>query len=890
MTQILLRNSAIIIFSSFLISRKKLEIVSLSMSPKQPTKQVEHSKVMNNIIKTLDGITKNIKELISEELTNAIKESMFTSIRNQINLNYDSKLTCEQFSDQFAQLISLSCLYLYQSTKKRTYEQHTLIDTLQSKITLFLKTYKYLNEDMVLPASIRGELGKLVNNDSVKDFKNLPNKDFNLLVELFLSIYDPNLKFTKGLFYTPVSVVNFIIYSIDEILKDIFGLKQGLRSKNIQIFDPALGNGLFLDKLFAFLQENLPTQEKPQEFPSIWGFELLLVPFFLADFHLRLSNTKFSNVWNLILGNTLTKKDKLEDILKNQHTEEKKPVAVIFGNPPYSGHSSSETPWISDLIHGRVEREKSYFHVNGNPLMEKNPKWLNDDYVKFIRLGQWMISKAGVGLLAFITNHSFLDNPTFRGMRESLLREFSEIYIIDLHGNTRRKEKAPTRIRDENIFDIQQGVCITFFIKRLVYSHKCKVYRFDLWGTKEYKFNYFQNTSFSSIEWKEVTPFAPWYMFYNQHLDRWLEYSQWMKITEIFSLYSVGIMTGQDKLTIQKTPDRVNQAVNDVLNCDKEEIERKYNIKPVKRQWTLDKARSDLIVTLKDNVDFPMRNIVPILYRPFDIRYTFFTGQSRGFHERPRGNIMQHMIKGSNLGLIVSRNSKPAPWRDVLVTKWIIELGVIATRPGNNAPLFPLYLYNQGEKELNFTPTMKRFIFLNYQIDENLISPIFYYIYALLHSGGYRKRYEEFLKIDFPHIPFPSSTHLLNSLIRLGKELTDLHLREKKEDGTSGVSFSSDISTEPLEVKRLQYHDRKLYISKNHYITGIPKRVLDFHIGTYRLCYKWLKSTRKTQLTQDQIIQFKQLVKIIQGTIVCMDRIDQEIQKFGGWPCAFISK
>jgi predicted helicase len=427
---------------------------------------------------------------------------------------------------------------------------------------------------------------------------------------------------------------------------------------------------------------------------QINGFELYLTPYIISHLKIRLKLEE--------TGYLLSDTDQIEVLLANtlMKIQAIKPITIILGNPPYKGHSATNSQWMDDLLHGRENddtRKSSYFEIDGKPLAEKNPKWLNDDYVKFIRFAQWRIEKTGYGIVALVTPHSFLDNPTFRGMRQQLMNSFSKIYVLDLHGNTRSKEKSPDGRKDENIFDIQQGICISFFIKNPKRRGNTKIYRSDLWGLRKNKFNYLDKNNISTIHWKKIKPFSPWYMYYHLSMKRWTEYNAGWSILDIFSLHSVGIMTGQDRLTIKKSPKEVQEVVEDFLKLSESEFKLKHNINDQKRQWSYKKARKDLqkceLPSSNTRTFLPTINskIVPILYRPFDLRFTFYTGRSRGFHERPRGDVMEHMLLGQNLGLIVSRNSKPSSWRDVQITENIIELGVMATRPGNNAPLFPLF-------------------------------------------------------------------------------------------------------------------------------------------------------------------------------------------------------
>lgn len=341
--------------------------------------------------------------------------------------------------------------------------------------------------------------------------------------ETFLAEYDPKMREARGVYYTPGPVVSYIVRGVDQILKTDFGLKDGLadntlidwevtdpktgkkeikRVHKVQILDPATGTGTFLHAVIQHIYERFESEGRKGQWsgyvrehllPRLFGFELLMAPYAVAHMKLGLllqqTGYDFASDerLNVFLTNTLEEAMFHSDVLferiiadeANEASRVKKdvPVMVILGNPPYSGHSANKS-WQYVTFrkkNGAHQRKKvrtfigdlmqDYYKVDGKPLGERNPKWLDDDYVKFIRFAQWRIERTGHGVLGFITNHGYLDNPTFRGMRQSLLDSFDTIYVLDLHGNTKRKEAAPDGSRDENVFDIQQGVAIGIMVK-----------------------------------------------------------------------------------------------------------------------------------------------------------------------------------------------------------------------------------------------------------------------------------------------------------------------------------------------------------------------------------------------------------------------------------------
>lgn len=898
-----------------------------------------------NLAQVAINIRENIKRYFSQEEENGYLHQIFQEVKD--NLLHD--LTLESFADMYAQTVThgLFSIRAFRLGEFNLKNIPGMIPKTSSVLKKFFSKPMVFKNDLLFRMYLE-ELGikdliQILENTNVKavfyDF-NRDKNDRDPIIhfyEDFLRYYDPEQKMKRGVFYTPDPIVSFIIRSVDQVLKTNFDIDGGLATDNlnVQILDPATGTGTFLSYVIDQVKVNFGLKNQTasdKELKENWnkyvdenllhrmfGFELMPAPFVIAHLKLNLklkeSGYKFSKSQSrvgLFLTNTLEGTHSIQDTLDDFFQETRaltdetraadevkinQPITIVLGNPPYSGHSANNTTWIKDLLRGTIAddtRKSNYFEVDERPLGEKNPKFLQDDYVKFIRFAQWRIEKTGHGIVAFITNHSFLDNPTFRGMRQQLMKAFSDIYILDLHGNTRRKETCPDGSKDENVFDIQQGVCVSFFIKNPSKKGEVEIYKADLWGLREKKYNFLENNDISTINWRMINSFSPWYMFYHLNMTRWNEYQSWWKIPDIFSQYSVGIMTGQDSLTIQETPQKVQEIIGDFILLPETEVMKKYNVKKDKRQWTFQKAKLDLEgCGLKQNmVQTELRkkiqkNIVPILYRPFDKRYTFFTGISRGFHERPRGKVMKHMIDGDNLGLIVSRNSRPASWRDIQISEDITELGVMATRPGNNAPIFPLFLFRKTkggiERKENFSSEFKRFIEEKYRADTKPAArDIIYYIYAMLHSRQYRRRYEDFLKIDFPRIPFTDKWDLFVELKETGKELVELHLM--RAEGLNDYRIRLKGSDDLPEVKRVRYTtDNRLLINNKQYFEEIHPEVYNYYIGGYQVCRKWLRDRKRKVLSKKDLQYFSKIVKVIQKTISLMERIDQTIEQYNGW-------
>ena len=545
--------------------------------------------------------------------------------------------------------------------------------------------------------------------------------------------------------------------------------------------------------------------------------------------------------------------------------------------------------------------------MDGHKLDEKNPKWLNDDYVKFIRFAQWRIERTGEGVLGFITNHAWLDNPTFRGMRSSLMETFDEIYLLDLHGNAKKKETAPDGSIDVNVFDIQQGVAISLFVKHANSEDRrpALVYHADLWGEREDntdsgKYGWLAANDVESTSWAELSPKSPLYLFAPRDEVLIEEYERGWKITDIFPTNSVGIVTARDKITIQWTDTDMRRVAVEFLNSEVEEARRAWRLGKDSQDWKIASAQQDI----RDHLDED-RYVAAILYRPFDNRFTWYTGYSGGFICRPRPEVMRHMLPGSNLGLCVGRAGQvtgPDGWDIVFISDSPSDFNLF--RRGGNC-LFPLYTYHSyGQKELderrnpNVSPTFikatSEAIDLEFTSDgvgdlESTVGPedLFHYIYAVLHSPEYRRRYADFLKSDFPRIPLTNDRSLFAMLARLGRRLAALHLIR-----ADSVNLPAFPRTGSNRVDRARYAppgpdgSGRVWINPDQYFEGIDPDTWAFTIGGYRPAEKWLKDRRKRQLSFDDIVHYRRICGALDETRRIMADIDTAIERHGGWPLA----
>ena len=785
--------------------------------------------------------------------------------------------------------------------------------------------------------------------------------------ETFLAEYDPKMRESRGVYYTPEPVVGYIVRSVDYILKEKFGIKDGLADSTkirsplapldkggkevegnlmhkVLILDPAVGTGTFMHRVIDHIYDSYKNQKgmwsgyvRDHLLPRLFGFELLMAPYTVAhmklglllketgyDFKIPQGKKEEDFRLRIYLTNTLQESFQIEDQtvsfgsrIKEEAEEAKDvkqdhPVMVIIGNPPYSGHSANTGDWIKGLLNGKdiISKTKtdSYFEVDGKPLGEKNPKWLNDDYVKFIRFSQWRIDQTGYGVLAFVTNHGYLDNPTFRGMRQSLLKTFDEIYILDLHGNSKKKETCPDEDRsvDQNVFDIQQGVAIGIFVKyQNSQQESATVYHADLWGKREVfenkqlvggKYHWLDESDISSMisDVNKLQPDAPFYLFKPQNIDQRLEYDKFWKITEVMNTNVLGFQTHRDHFAVDFEETNILRRFQEMreYSLSNEEYTSKYNIKN-NRDWDLDKARKIIRTDSKWK-----EQIAVCSYRPFDNRYCYFSYAAMDY---PRRELIDHVFGKDNLCLLSSRQQANLGYRHCWVANEVPESCLISTTSREGNQVFPLYLYPTKTilKESDFNTRRPNLApeFIN-ELSQKLgleffpdgkgdrvktFAPedIFNYIYATFHSPTYRQRYAEFLKIDFPRVPLTSNKQLFWELATKGDKLVQLHLM--KEIGI-------EISNYPIDgsnlVEQVKYNDtqQQIWINDQQYFANIPNHIWNFYIGGYQVCQKWLKDRKGRELSFDDLVHYQNIISILGETIEIMNDIDQIITKHGGFP------
>jgi len=817
-------------------------------------------------------------------------------------------LTKEEFADLYSQTITYG-LFVARTTEEGEFNRKLAYDRIPTTLGLLREIFDFISLRR-LPPEMEWIIDDISNVLTVTDVKSIFSQSLHLGVveqeydfheskdqifhfyETFLAEYDPKTRKQTGSYYTPEPVVQYIVSSINYVLKRHLNKPDGFADKSVTVLDPAAGTLTFLYEAInkaideftkkygrgaksAFIRDHI--------LKNFYAFEIKMSPYAIG--HLRLSylleatgyKLKADERLKFYLTNALDMGELSESDLpimsslsQESHlamqVKSEQPILVILGNPPYFGRSSNFGDWISKEI-------RAYYQVDGHSLNEKNPKWLQDDYVKFIRLAQWKIDQAGEGVLGFITNHSYLDNPTFRGMRQSLMNSFDEIYILDLHGNSLKKEVCPDGSKDENVFDIMQGVAISIFVKKKGEKKDCKIYHSERWGTRQDKYNWLIGHDISTTDWKELSPKSEFYLFIPRDESLLDGYEKYPKVTDIFPINGVGMTTARDNFVIDKDQDELLNRIKLFKNsqCSDDELHRLFQINK-KKGWSIRKAWNMLQSVPDSDLD---KFVLPILYRPFDIQWIFY-------HDsvvwRTVKRIMCYMMK-ENLALCVGRAGQVVGidmlWNIIFCSTYIEDFNLFYR--GGNVNL-PLYIYpNSEEKEiLQKQPNINSKIFSTLSDAykrEPTPEEILYYIYSVLYSNTYRTKYAEFLRIDFPRVPFTKDYELFILMGSYGKRLTDLHLLESSELDTPIARFDGEGDG---KVEKLRYDEEqgRVYINSEQYFEGVIKEIWEYHVGGYQVCQKWLKDRKNRELSLDEIKQYCKIVTALQKTMEIQKLID----------------
>lgn len=798
-------------------------------------------------------------------------------------------LTKEQFADLYSQTITYG-LFASRMRCEGDFNRKHAVDDIPRSIGILREMFDYISLGD-LPAQLEWIVDEISNVLSNADAKKIFSEFFRTrkgedpvyhFYETFLAKYDPEERERRGVYYTPKPVVSYIVRSLHKILTQTFGVEDGLASENVTILDPAAGTLTFVGEAIKHALKQFTTKYgeggkndliSEHILRNFYAFELMIAPYTVG--HLKISFLLEESGYKLqdekmkfYLTNTLELEDieqtslpgmasLAEESRKAGEVKKRIPILVILGNPPYSAISANMGEWITKLI-------DIYKYVDGKHFGERK-HWLHDDYVKFIRFAEWKINQAGKGVIGYITNHGYLDNPTFRGMRQHLMRNFDEIFVLDLHGNSLKKEKCPDGSKDENVFDIRQGVAISFFVKKSTENNDCRVVHDEIWGLREKKYGWLLSNDASTTGWKEVCPHSPSYYFIPREEKGKALYQKFWKVTDIFPVNGVGVVTSRDKFVtdfdVVALRNRIETFRN--LSIPDDEIRKKFKLGDTST-FELEKSRAKLSQDKNWEGYF-----TTILYRPFDTRHIYYTS---AIVERPLYKTMGHMMY-SNIELLAMRQvSLDEEYSHFFVSEHIVDNRAFLSSRGV-CQIFPLYKYINDEKTPNIDISFLKSLEESYD-GEATPERILYYIYAIVYSNIYRTEYREFLNTHFPRIPVTTDFSLFTALAELGEELVELHLTKSDKLETPIARFQGD-GDNMIEKPLYDEETDRLYINEAQYFEGITRNVWEYRIGGYQALSKWLKYRKGRKLSLENIKHFCRVVTALKGTIEIQREIDE---------------
>ncbi len=860
-------------------------------------------------------------------------------------------LTPDEFADIYAETITYGMFAArFHDTDLNTFSRQEAMEDLPASNPFLKGLFQYIAGPQ-LPKRLEYIVDDLVQlmrasdpHSLFRDFGKFTarNDPFVHFYEDFLAAYNPKKRKSRGVWYTPEPVVDFIVRAVDDVLKSEFGLADGLADTSkvtidwdtgqddpktgkpstirkdvhkVQILDPATGTGTFLAKAVQLISDRVKARApgkwsayvEEDLLPRLHGFELLMASYAMCHMKLdmMLGQTGYKpsarpprlSVW---LTNALEPAEReVKDLFFQPLAEEARgasevkrqtPIMCVIGNPPYSGHSSNFGDWIEGLM--------ADYKVSPELKRPAQAKWLSDDYVKFIRMSEHLIEANGEGVLGFITNHSYLDNATFVDMRRHLLRTFDKLYVFDLHGNATKHEQSPDGQPDKNVFDIRQGVSLLIGVRRSSQSRRGRdgiVFR-EAWGSRSKKYDLLWTSSLSDREFIDATPVsAPW-NFKPLSGDGLESYQQAFSINDLFAPNgspAPGIVTTHDDFAISDTPEEIRAKIRQLLSSASESDAKKHFRLCGTTQWNYARAKRELADGHWEKL------ITPILYRPFETKITVYD-RNVAVHRRDR--VMRHYVARPNLGIISGRQGHVVgtlQWNLAFVAKDISDFNLFYRGGGVS---YPLYLYPDEEAEqhdafadqhrtLNFDPRLYAAICKAAGIDPaDQAGPgddfraatgegrpsevkVFDYIYGVLHAPAYREKFAEFLKIDFPRIPYPPSPQVFRHVSEQGERLRRLHLMEPAAIGDTPFPYDGE-GDDDVAGGYPRFERGKVHINKGQYFANVPEVAWSFHIGGYQPAQKWLKDRRGRTLSWNDVRHYQKIIKILAET----DRMMRQIE------------
>lgn len=879
--------------------------------------QIETIKDPEELSTELSQRTRRLRELIEYywKTSNDTKlNKFFKRLKSLHKLFMEiliEDLSEDEFIDTYCQTVTYG-LFLSRLASEETIDKKTSNNDIPPYLGVIQEIFELLKIGDI-PEDISWIIDEMIDVLNSTDIDKFKQKQMGLVDEAykqdpyiyfyehFLGKYDREKKKSRGVFYTPIPIVKFIVTAIDQLLRSEFG-KSGLEDKDITSLDFATGTGTFLLESFKTILDRCDPSLvldtiKERILPNFYGFENQISPYVIS--HLKLSQYlqdrgfSFGDIDRIGVYLTDTLDDKspkhgdtddlfphlIEEGEKSNHIKTEKPIFIVMGNPPYNGSSRNNKEFSKHLI---SEYKMGLNEINTRPI--------ENDYIKFIRYGQWKIGKNNKGILGVISGNSYLYGTIMWKMRKSLLDTFDKIYILNLHGDKDMNEPC------ENVFDIKVGVCISIFVKLDTPLEEKEVYYFSTLDneilSRKDKYLFLLKNNLNKISWKKILPTKPnfWFIDFDSK-DRSIYNLGW-KITDIFKETVSGIVTQKDKVTVHFDKSELRKTLKDLIDLPPEEFKEKYVIEDT-RDWNIIKVRDHLVnkdlnsflniglgfnsskLTSQDWKKIEKERFKEILYRPFDIRVTYMT-QEKGFISYPRYEMMKHFILGDNIGISYLRSfNVNDEWNGILVSSLPTDKHLL---PGQRitSVLSPLYFYKNSNgyplsKTPNFTKEFIDFIQTRYSIKPSP-EQILGYIYGILHSRSYREKYQKFLKTDYPRIPFVDEQDFI-TLSTLGMELVDHHIL--KIIYPNSVLKHLHGQNRVVENPHYDSSNQRLYINKDTYFDEIKEEVYLFRVGRGIVLNDYLKSREGRSLSLDEIEHLKKVIRSLEETLTIMDKIDQ---------------
>lgn len=888
-------------------------------------------------------------QVIKEELREArsVGAKKILGFYEAFQTHLIANLKPDEFADLYAQTITYG-LFAARTRANGKFNRKLAYTLIPKTIGILREIFSFISIDP--PEQLEATVDDIAEVLATADVKAILHEFFGQgkggdpifhFYETFLAKYNPEERERRGVYYTPEPVVSYIVRSLNIILKDTFGKKDGFATQSVTVLDPAGGTLTFLAEAAKIaVEEYVSKYGKGSKSKFIedhilqhfFAFELMMAPY--AAGHLKMGylleelghKLTGDERFQFYLTNTLDMEELAQTqlpVVRSLSEESRlagkikkdKPILVILGNPPYSGISANPSEHEIEvekdqryttgyMIGTKSENGRTYYQLIPKYTRAKKKKkvkqktwigelieyykivdgawfgerkhWLHDDYVKFLRFAQWKIDQAGEGVVGFITNHAYLENPTFRGMRQSLMNSFDEIYVLDLHGNSLKQEKDPDGSVDKNVFDIQQGVAIALLVKGAKRTGTCKVLHAELWGPREKKYASLEEDNYTTTKYKKLNPSAPNYFFVPKSTKNKSQYESYIRLSEIFPINAVGIVSARDTFAIDFSLGPLRERIRQFrdLSLSNSFVAAAFGLKDTST-FKLDAFRKRSADDESWNEKF-----IDILYRPFDLRKIYY---SKDVVERPLFESMRH-LREENICLIApKRLETTVPWGHALVGAEIVDHVAVSLKTVDYC--FPLYLYPDANKNDLFSQLESgvRVPNLAPQVFEALTSAlgnpptpeeVLGYVYATLYSRAYRAKYSEFLRSDFPRVPFTANPKCFQKLAKIGLELVDLHLLRSRqlEEPIARCEGSGNLA-----VSKTSYDEGegRVYINSDKFFEGVPPEVWTYRVGAYQVADKWLKDRKGRVLSSEEAATYTKIITALSETIKIQESLDE---------------